>query len=176
MPRAFTFPESDSVGEFFTADIAYEHAVLVVWRRAVVLENKVGTDFTLLFLLQDKGFLSHCLDSTVSAESHLGFVVTAGNALAHPVGFSHGLLFLAFLASDFLIFFVPSRLGSVVKDHFAATLASNPVFVLGGESLSIVLGNLLDNVLFPLLFKSEHFLVSELVHILFVVLADTHLL
>ena len=62
------------------------------------------------------------------------------------------------------------------NDDRGAFVEFLPVFVLGGESLSLVLGNLLDNVLFPLLFKSEHFLVSELVHILFVVLADTHLL
>jgi hypothetical protein len=138
---ANTFPKSDGVGEFFTADITYEHAVFVIWRGSVVLEFKVGTDFTLFFLLQHKGFLCHCLDSTVPAESHLGFVVTSGNALAHPVGLSHRLLFLAFLAFDIFIFFVPSRLGSVVKDHLTSTLASNPVFVFGGKLLAIVLGN-----------------------------------
>jgi hypothetical protein len=115
--RALAFPESDSVREIFTADIAAEHAILIIWRGSVVIEFKVSTNFTLFFFLKDKRFLLHGLDTAVSAVSHFRFVVASGNTFAHPVGFSYSLLLSAFETFDIFIFFVPSGLSTIVEYH-----------------------------------------------------------
>jgi hypothetical protein len=65
--RALAFPESDCVREILFAGIAGEHAILIIWRGAVVIEFEVTTNFTFFFFLKDKRFLLHGLDTAVSA-------------------------------------------------------------------------------------------------------------